>query len=64
MWRGLVAGGVLVWLGVGGALHAAMGAGRLEAGATLYHERCSPYHGADGKAKTPMAGLFSFRVVY
>ena len=55
MWRWLVAGGAVVCLGGGGALHAAVGAGQVEAGATLYHERCSPCHGVDGKAMTPMA---------
>jgi len=55
MWRWLVAGGAVVCIGVGGALHAAVGAGHVEAGATLYHERCSPCHGNDGKAMTSMA---------
>ena len=47
--------GVGLCLGVGGTLHAAVGAGHVEAGAVLYHERCSPCHGMDGKATTPMA---------
>jgi len=51
----IVAYGVVVCMGVGGTLHAAVGAGHVEAGATLYHERCSPCHGVDGKATTPMA---------
>ena len=55
MWRWLVAGGVVVGIGVGGALPTAGGAGHVEAGATLYHERCSPCHGNDGKAMTSMA---------
>ena len=51
----LVVCGVGLCLGVGGTLHAAVGAGHVEAGAVLYHERCSPCHGMDGKATTPMA---------
>ncbi len=51
----LVVGGVGLCLGVGGTLHAAVGVGHVEAGAILYHERCSPCHGMDGKATTPMA---------
>jgi cytochrome c551/c552 len=51
----LVVGGVGLCLGVGGTLHAAVGAGHVEAGAMLSHERCSPCHGMDGKATTPMA---------
>ena len=51
----LVAGGVVVCIGVGGSRSAAVAAGHVEAGATLYHERCSPCHGTDGKAMTPMA---------
>ena len=54
-WRWLVAGGVIVGIGVGGARHAAVGAGHVEAGATLDHERWSPCHGSDGKARTSMA---------
>ena len=55
MRRWLVAGGVVVCLGVGGPRSAAVAAGHVEAGATLYRERCSLCHGADGKATTPMA---------
>ncbi len=55
MRRWLVAGGVVVSIGVTGPRPAAVAAGHVEAGATLYHERCSPCHGADGKAMTPMA---------
>jgi cytochrome c1 len=55
MRRWLVAGGVVVGMVVGGPPPAAVGAGHVEAGATLYHERCSPCHGGDGKATTPMA---------
>ena len=55
MRRWLVAGGVVVCLGIGGPRSAAVAAGHVEAGATLYRERCSPCHGADGKATTPMA---------
>ncbi len=51
----IVAGGVVVCMGVGGTRHAAMGAGHVEAGAKLYHERCAPCHGVDGKATTSMA---------
>jgi len=51
----LVVGGVGLCLGVGGTLHAAVGAEHGEAGVMLYHERYSPCHGMDGKATTPMA---------
>jgi len=51
----IIACGVVVCLEVGGTPHTAIGAGYVEAGAKLYHERCAPCHGLDGKATTPMA---------
>src|SRR5439155_11277013 len=45
----------VVCIGVGGTPHEAVRAWQVEAGATIYHERCSPCHGVDGKATTPMA---------
>src|SRR5262245_48935049 len=55
MRRWLVAGGVVICIGIGGPRSVAVAAGHVEAGATLYRERCSLCHGADGKAATPMA---------
>jgi len=51
----IVVCGVAIALGLGSAPHTVCGAGDVEAGAKLYHERCSPCHGMDGKATTPMA---------
>jgi len=55
MRRWLVVGGTAVCLGIAGPRPAAVAAGHVDAGATLYHERCSLCHGADGTATTPMA---------
>lgn len=46
-----VVGGVIF----GAASNSVMAAGNVEAGGKLYQMRCSPCHGADGKATTPTA---------
>ena len=51
----LVVCGVVICIGVGSTPHEAVGAAQVETGATIYHERCTPCHGVDGKATTPMA---------
>src|SRR5215471_17834674 len=38
-----------------GSAQRVMGAGNVDAGGKLYQARCSPCHGADGKAATPTA---------
>ena len=55
VWQWIVVCGVVISLGIGSAPHTACGEGHVEAGAKLYHERCAPCHGMDGKATTPMA---------
>ena len=52
--------GIITWsLGglilLAGTVQHVMGAGNVEAGGKLYQTRCSPCHGADGKAATPTA---------
>jgi mono/diheme cytochrome c family protein len=46
---------VLGLIGVLGYVTTALAQGNIEAGKQLYQQRCSPCHGADGKANTPTA---------
>ena len=53
--KGMVVVLILVILSATGGIAGAAEEGDMEAGKQLYQQRCSPCHGADGKANTPTA---------
>ncbi len=53
--------GLVVMLGTMGKLTPAAAQGDLEAGKQMYQQRCTPCHGPDGKANTPVANALNPR---
>ena len=53
--------GLVVMLGNMGKLTPAAAQGDLEAGKQMYQQRCTPCHGPDGKANTPVANALNPR---
>ena len=53
--------GLVVMLGTMGKLTPAAAQGDLKAGKQMYQQRCTPCHGPDGKANTPVANALNPR---